>query len=139
MLTQTGCVGIITHGNSDTQSVAQHGFQGHQTFPRQVDSILNTARHDTGTGTTNADATNRLVTAISLSQHQDLLRQLGNETVQIRIGIGRKMILGNDITSNVNNGKRCTIITDIHTNNTAFDKMGVLHFSRFWFFRYVLS
>jgi len=64
---------IIRESHSQTHTVTKHRCQRNNALPRQIGSILNTARYRSGARCTDTHRANSLVTTIGLYQCHDFL------------------------------------------------------------------
>ena len=109
-------MGIVGEGDSQSQTVAEHGCHRDDTLPRQVCCILDTPRDRTGTRTAQPDGADILVAAVVLYQHDNLLTKCGHKVINVWI-IGRgEGIFRQDVTSYVNNCIGGQLITDVNTH-----------------------
>ena len=121
ILSQSRDMCIIRQAHSQSDTVAQHGRQGYDTLPGQVGRILNTPRDRTGTGTTDANRTDGLITTILLNHHYYFLAQCRYKIIHIRIVFRGKSVFSQNITSDIHHRIGCSLDADIHTDDLSFD------------------
>ena len=120
-------MGIVGETYGQTYLLTQHHSQRHNAFPRKIRSVLDTPRHRAGTGRTDTDGTNRLITAILFHQHHDFLTKGRHELLYHRVVLGIKGIFRQYITTDVNKCIRCTLVADINAYDLRFDVV-LFHF-----------
>ena len=118
---------IVRESYGKAYLLSQHDSQRHNAFPRKIRSILDTPRHRAGTGCTDTNGTNRLITAVFFHQHHDLFTKCRHKLLYHRVVLGIKGIFRQYITTNVNKCIRCTLVADINAYDLRFDVV-LFHF-----------
>ena len=126
-LAQSSNMSIVGQRHSQSEPVLQHSCQGHDTLPRHIGCILDTARKEIAAGGTDTYGAYLLIATIFLDEHDDTLAQLCDKVGNIRIVGGTEVILCNNLTPDIHQGVCGLRLTDINTDNTGFNFVNCFH------------
>jgi hypothetical protein len=102
LLAQGHGMGIVGQGNSDTQTVAQHGGKGYDALPRHVGSILHTVCQIIAAGRADAYRMNALKAPMGIDQVLDVLTEHGQIVTYIRMFRGYEAVRRDNFSPNIN-------------------------------------
>ena len=121
ILAQGPYMGIVAQCHCQAQTVLQHGSQRNLSLPGQIGGILNASRQEIGTGRADSHRTDALIATVVLYHFYDLLTQVSDEIVDID-KIGRcKGILGNNVTSDIDNSINRFIYAQSYSHHPGFN------------------
>ena len=117
MLTKSHHMRVVGNSYSQTQSVAQQGRQGDDTFPREIGRVHDTALLIVWTRCADTHRTDGIVTAIGINHLDDAFTQLRHKCPYLRVVFCGETIFDYDVSSDIYNSIRCGLETNINSNN----------------------
>ena len=118
MFAQCHHMGIISHSHSQSQSVAQQGRQWDNTLPGEVRRIHDTSQFIVCTWCTDTHGTDGLKSSIRFYQLNDSITQSRHISPNLRIILSGEAVLCQNVSSNIHNGIRCCVQTNVYTYNS---------------------
>ena len=112
---------IVSQCDSQSKTVTKHGSQRHNTLPRHIGCVLNTARHKVTARRTHTHRAYFVIASVLLHQHDDPLTQRSDKIRDIRIVHRIKIVCRDNLTTYIHHSIGGFHFTNVDTNNPRLD------------------